>query len=154
MVRESALRQGLTLTSEIAPSVGLIEGDERKIKQIIFNLLSNAVKFTPDGGRVTLAARTVDEHVEIAVRDTGVGIDTAHQERIFEEFYQVGAAKTQEGTGLGLALTRSLVALHGGRLSVTSTPGEGSTFTVILPLHQAEAAVDTAPAMTREAVES
>jgi signal transduction histidine kinase len=154
MVRESAARQGLTLTSEIAPSVGLIEGDERKIKQIIFNLLSNAVKFTPDGGRVTLAARAIDDHVEIAVRDTGVGIDTAHQEKIFEEFYQVGAAKTQEGTGLGLALTRSLVHLHGGRLSVTSTPGEGSTFTVILPLHQADAAVEDAPAMTGKAVEA
>jgi signal transduction histidine kinase len=154
MVRESAARQGLTLVSEIAPSIGLIEGDERKIKQIIFNLLSNAVKFTPDGGRVTLAARTAGDHVEIAVRDTGVGIDTEHQEKIFEEFYQVGAAKTQEGTGLGLALTRSLVELHGGHLSVKSTPGEGSTFTVILPLHQAGAAPETAPAMTAEAAEA
>ncbi|MGH2408508.1 MAG: sensor histidine kinase [Candidatus Limnocylindrales bacterium] len=154
MVRESALRQGLTLSSEIAPSIGLIEGDERKVKQIIFNLLSNAVKFTPDGGRVTLAARTVGDHVEIAVRDTGVGIDTEHQEKIFEEFYQVGAAKTQEGTGLGLALTRSLVQLHGGRLTVKSTPGEGSTFTVILPLHQAGATAEAGPAMSAEAVQA
>ena len=155
MVRESAARQGLSLVSEIAPSIGLIEGDERKVKQIIFNLLSNAVKFTPDGGRVTLAARTVGDHVEVAVRDTGVGIDAEHQDKIFEEFYQVGAAKTQEGTGLGLALTRSLVQLHGGRLTVKSKPGEGSTFTVILPLHQAGATTEAVPAATStEAVQA
>ena len=105
--------------------------------------------------RVTLAARTVGDHVEVAVRDTGVGIDAEHQDKIFEEFYQVGAAKTQEGTGLGLALTRSLVHLHGGRLTVKSKPGEGSTFTVILPLHQAGAADEAVPAATStEAVQA
>ena len=140
MVRERAVNHGLTLATEIDASVGLIEGDERKVKQIIFNLLSNAVKFTPEGGGVTLAARTVDDHVEISVRDTGVGISPEDQVRIFDEFYQVGGGKQQEGTGLGLALTRGLVELHRGRLTVQSAPGAGSTFTVLLPLNQATAA--------------
>jgi signal transduction histidine kinase len=139
MVRERATRQGLSLATETDPSVGLMEGDERKVKQILFNLLSNAVKFTPGGGRVTLAATADDGHVEISVRDTGVGISAEDQVRIFEEFTQVGAGATQEGTGLGLALTRRLVELHHGRLSVASEPGAGSTFTVRLPLRQAGA---------------
>jgi signal transduction histidine kinase len=139
MVRERATRQGLRLTTETDPSVGLMEGDERKVKQILFNLLSNAVKFTPSGGSVTLAATADDGQVEISVRDTGVGISAEDQARIFEEFTQVGKGATQEGTGLGLALTRRLVELHHGRLSVASEPGAGSTFTVWLPLRQARA---------------
>jgi len=140
MVRERATRQGISVTIATDPSVGLVEGDERKVKQILFNLLSNAVKFTPGGGRVMLAASAADGQVEISVRDTGVGISAEDQERIFEEFYQVGASRTQEGTGLGLALTRRLVELHHGRLSVESDPGVGSTFTITLPLHQTEVA--------------
>jgi signal transduction histidine kinase len=139
MVRERATRQGVGLTTETDLSVGLMEGDERKVKQILFNLLSNAVKFTPGGGRVTLAATADDAQVEISIRDTGVGISAEDQVRIFEEFTQVGKGATQEGTGLGLALTRRLVELHHGRLSVASESGAGSTFTVWLPLRQAGA---------------
>jgi signal transduction histidine kinase len=142
MVRERAIRQGVALQTEIDPLLGWFEGDERKVKQILFNLLSNAVKFTPDGGRVTLAARIDGEQVEIDVRDTGVGIGPDDQIRIFDEFYQAGSGKTQEGTGLGLALTRRLVELHGGQLRVKSAPGEGSTFTVILPMRRGAAAPD------------
>jgi len=138
MVRERATRQGVALLTHVDPSVGLLDADERKIKQILFNLLSNAVKFTPAGGQVTLAARTVGDTVEIAVADTGVGIGAEEQARIFDEFYQVGPGMTQEGTGLGLALTRRLVELHHGQLRVESAPGEGSTFTVVLPLRQPE----------------
>jgi signal transduction histidine kinase len=144
MVRERATRQGVSLTTQTDPSVGLIEGDERKVKQILFNLLSNAVKFTPGGGRVTLAATADDAQVEISVGDTGVGISAEDQVRIFEEFYQAGPGATQEGTGLGLALTRRLVELHHGRLSVASEPGAGSTFTVRLPLRQTVAAAGSA----------
>jgi signal transduction histidine kinase len=152
MVRERATRQGVSLTTAIDPSVGLLEADERKVKQILFNLLSNAVKFTPRNGRVTVAARTIDDHVQISVRDTGVGISAADQVRIFEEFYQVGPGKTQEGTGLGLALTQRLVELHHGRLSVESEPGAGSTFTITLPLHQAVVAAEIASATAGESV--
>jgi len=152
MVRERATRQAVILTTAIDHSVGLLEGDERKVKQIIFNLLSNAVKFTPGGGQVTVAARANDMDVEISVRDTGVGISAEDQDRIFEEFYQVGAGKTQEGTGLGLALTRRLVELHHGRLSVESEPGVGSAFTVTLPLRQAQSEAEIAAAIAEEPV--
>jgi signal transduction histidine kinase len=152
MVRERGVRQGVGLSAAIDPSVGLLEADERKVKQILFNLLSNAVKFTPSGGQVTLTATAVEDEVEISVRDTGVGINAEDQVRIFEEFYQVGRAKTQEGTGLGLALTRRLVELHHGRLSVESEPGVGSTFTVALPLRQPDAAGEIAPATAGEPV--
>jgi signal transduction histidine kinase len=135
MVRERATRQGVDLITDIDPAVGLVEGDERKIKQVLFNLLSNAVKFTPQGGRITLAAHCTAAAVEITVSDTGIGIGADDQARIFDEFYQVGRAKTQEGTGLGLALTKRLVELHQGELRVESAPGAGSTFTVVLPLH-------------------
>ncbi len=134
MVRERATRQGVDLITDIDPAVGVVEADERKIKQVVFNLLSNAVKFTPQGGRITLAARCTADAVEIAVTDTGIGIGADDQTRIFDEFYQVGRAKTQEGTGLGLALTKRLVELHHGELHVESAPGAGSTFTVVLPL--------------------
>jgi signal transduction histidine kinase len=152
LVRERAIRQGVGLSAAIDPSVGLLDGDERKVKQILFNLLSNAVKFTPGGGQVTLTAKVVQDEVEISVRDTGIGISTEDQVRIFEEFYQVGPAKTQEGTGLGLALTRRLVELHHGRLSVDSEPGIGSTFTVTLPLRQPDTAGEIAPATAAEPV--
>jgi len=150
MVRELATRQRLLLTMAVDPSVGTLEADERKVKQILFNLLTNAVKFTPVGGQVTLAASVVDDQIEISVRDTGVGINAEDQVKIFEEFYQVGPAKTQEGTGLGLALTRRLVELHNGRLGVESKPGAGSTFTVTLPLRQPGAAGEIVPSTAAE----
>jgi signal transduction histidine kinase len=151
MVRERATRQGTGLTVALDGSVGAMEGDERKVKQILFNLLSNAVKFTPSGGKVTLAARAADEQVVISVHDTGIGIGAEDQEKIFEEFYQVGNSRTQEGTGLGLALTRRLVELHHGRLTVESESGIGSTFTATMPLHQAGVAHEVSTARAAEA---
>ena len=144
MVRERATRQGIGLIVATDDSVGGMEGDERKVKQILFNLLSNAVKFTPNGGKVTLATRATEEQVVIAVHDTGIGIGADDLDKIFEEFYQVGASRTQEGTGLGLALTRRLVELHGGQLTVESELGVGSTFTVTIPRHHAGVAPETA----------
>ncbi|MBA3652563.1 MAG: HAMP domain-containing histidine kinase [Actinobacteria bacterium] len=131
MVRERATSHGITLECEADDTVGEINADERKMRQVVFNLLSNAVKFTPDGGRVRASARRVDGHVEVAVADTGIGIPDAHRDRIFEEFEQ--ASTQHEGTGLGLALARRFVELHGGRIWVDSEPGEGSVFTVSLP---------------------
>jgi signal transduction histidine kinase len=114
----------------------------------VFNLLSNAVKFTPDGGRVAVSARRVGDMAEVAVADSGVGIDPADQERIFEEFRQAGH---QEGSGLGLALARSLVALHSGHLRVASEPGSGSTFTFTLPVRQAPKAAGPENALAQPA---
>ncbi len=133
MVRERATRHGVALELDVAPEVGEIEADERKVKQVVFNLLSNAVKFTPDGGRVDLSARLVGDSVQVGVTDTGIGIDAADQRRIFEEFQQAGQ---REGSGLGLPLARSFVALHGGALWVESERGAGSTFTFTLPVRQ------------------
>jgi signal transduction histidine kinase/CheY-like chemotaxis protein len=131
MVRERAANHGITLGLEVGPEVGTVRADERKIKQVVFNLLSNAVKFTPDGGRIDVACHCRDDRLEVSVKDTGIGIAPADQERIFDEFQQAGQL---EGSGLGLALARTFVALHGGDLRVESEPGNGSTFTFTLPL--------------------
>ncbi|CAG0941306.1 MAG: Sensor histidine kinase RcsC [Rhodocyclaceae bacterium] len=136
LVRERALRHDIRLSLEVAPEVGEIVADERKVKQIVVNLLSNAVKFTPDGGSVTLSACRTVEGVEVAVSDTGVGIAAEDQAAVFEEFRQVGRdyLSKHEGTGLGLALAKRFVELHGGRIAVASAPGCGATFTFTLPL--------------------
>jgi signal transduction histidine kinase len=139
LVRERALRRGIFLEQSIDPRLGEIQGDERKIKQVLLNLLSNAIKFTPEGGRVGVRAAPVDERVEVAVSDTGVGIAPEDHEAVFEEFRQVGAAeKRAEGTGLGLALARRFIELHGGRIWVESQIGAGSTFTFTLPVCHGE----------------
>jgi signal transduction histidine kinase len=135
LVRERAQRHGIALEVDAADSLGEIHADERKVKQILLNLLSNALKFTPDGGRVAVAAKRADGAAEISVADTGIGIAAADQELIFEEFRQAQAkpGQAREGTGLGLALTRKFVEMHGGRISVESEPGKGATFTFTLP---------------------
>ncbi len=135
LVRERATRHGIRLEAAIEPPVGVIEGDERKIKQILLNLLSNALKFTPEGGRVAVRAAVANGAVEVSVSDTGIGIAPEDQEAIFEEFRQAGEdyARKREGTGLGLALARKFVELHGGKIWVTSAVGQGATFTFTLP---------------------
>ncbi len=106
------------------------------MKQVLLNLLSNAVKFTPEGGTITMSAVLNDGMVEISVADTGIGIAPEDQAAVFEEFRQVGTdyARKREGTGLGLALARRLVELHGGSLTLQSEPGKGSTFTFTIPV--------------------
>ena len=134
LVRERAGRRGVTLRTAVGAEVGMIRGDERKIRQVLLNLLSNAIKFTPEGGRIEVGAAPADGAVEVSVSDTGVGIAPEDQEAVFEEFRQVGAsAAKQEGTGLGLALCRKFIELHGGTIRVTSAVGAGSTFTFSLP---------------------
>jgi signal transduction histidine kinase len=134
LVRERALRRGIALHHVIDNRVAGIRADERKVKQVLLNLLSNAIKFTPEGGGIEVRAAPVDGMVEVSVTDTGVGIAPEDQEAAFEEFRQVGTAdKKAEGTGLGLALSRKFIELHGGRISVRSQLGTGSTFTFTLP---------------------
>jgi signal transduction histidine kinase len=140
LVRERAQRHGIRLDLDADPGLGQLYADERKFKQIMLNLLSNAVKFTPEGGRVGVTARANGSAVEIAVADSGVGIAAADQEAIFEEFKQVGSdyTKKAEGTGLGLALTKRFIELHGGAIRVESAPGKGSTFTFTLPIRHGQ----------------
>jgi signal transduction histidine kinase len=134
MVRESAIKNGVQLSLELAPDVNGVRGDERRVRQIVFNVLSNAVKFTPAGGSVAVAAANVNGEVHVSVTDTGPGIAPEDQERIFEEFQQTEVGVQQrEGTGLGLALSKRLVELHGGRIWVESEPGHGSRFVFTLP---------------------
>jgi signal transduction histidine kinase len=142
LVRERAQNHGIQLALEVDPKVGVIQADERKVKQVVLNLLSNAVKFTPDGGKIAMRATLDTDHVAVAVHDTGIGIAPEDQEAVFEEFKQVGRdyTKKAEGTGLGLALTRRIVELHGGRIWLESAPGKGSTFTFTLPLTQEKGA--------------
>jgi len=134
LVRERATRRGVALDLAVDERLGEFVGDERKIRQVLLNLLSNAVKFTPEGGRVGVAATLADGAVQIAVSDTGIGIAPEDQEAIFEEFRQVGTdyAQKREGTGLGLALAKKFVELHGGKIWVRSAVGKGSTFAFTL----------------------
>jgi signal transduction histidine kinase len=135
LVRERALRRGIALHHVIDGRVADIRADERKVKQVLLNLLSNAIKFTPEDGRIEVRAARADGMVEVSVTDTGVGIAPEDQETVFEEFRQVGTAdKKAEGTGLGLALSRKFIELHGGRIWVISQVGVGSTFTFTLPV--------------------
>ena len=140
LVRERAQRHGIGLDLKVDGALGNFRADERKFKQIMLNLLSNAVKFTPEGGKVSIAAKLNGSAVEVSVSDTGVGIAPEDQAIVFEEFRQVGRDYTRkaEGTGLGLALTRRFVELHGGILSLASTPGKGSTFTFTLPIRHGQ----------------
>ena len=118
---------------------GSLVADRLRVKEILYNLLSNAVKFTPEGGLIWVESAVHDGYLRVTVGDTGIGIVPEEQELIFENFYQVGSTTkgTREGTGLGLPITRKLVELHGGKMSLRSTPGEGSQFTFTLPLQGA-----------------
>ncbi|MCC6210055.1 MAG: HAMP domain-containing protein [Burkholderiales bacterium] len=135
LVKERAQRHGIELSLLADDAIGSFRADERKFKQIMLNLLSNAVKFTPEGGKVGVRARAVGDAVEVAVADTGVGISAEDQKSVFDEFKQVGRdyTKKAEGTGLGLALTKRFIELHGGSIRLESSPARGSTFTFSIP---------------------
>ncbi|HTD86159.1 MAG TPA: PAS domain S-box protein, partial [Candidatus Binatia bacterium] len=140
IARALANKKRIALVAEVDPAMPKVLADQSKFKQILYNLLSNAVKFTPEAGAVTTRAELVNGALRVAVSDTGIGIRKENQQRIFLEFEQVDSsyARQQEGTGLGLALTRKLVELHGGRIWVESegVEGRGSTFWFELPLER------------------
>jgi signal transduction histidine kinase len=139
LIRERAGRRSIALHLSVDERLGQMRADERKLRQVVLNLLSNAIKFTPEGGRIGVAAVPRDEFVEVSVSDTGVGIAPEDQEAVFEEFRQVGAAaKKVEGTGLGLALSRKFIELHGGSIWLQSQVGIGSTFTFTIPVRRCE----------------
>ncbi|WP_330218138.1 sensor histidine kinase [Phenylobacterium zucineum] len=149
LVRNRAESAGLTLVLDFV-ELPEVEADYRAVKQVLLNLLSNAIKFTPRGGRITLRAERRDDplgqRVRVSVQDTGIGIAPEDLERLARPFEQVESqhAKTQQGTGLGLALTKAFVELHGGLLDLKSAPGQGTTASFSLPVRQSRGAAMTA----------
>jgi PAS domain S-box-containing protein len=133
-VRDRAIAQGLKLTCEIDSVAAICTADERRIKQMLINLLNNAIKFTPEG-EVSLSVKKVPKGMTFTISDTGIGIDPSQLQFLFEPFKQLDSKlnRQYEGTGLGLALTQKLARLHGGDVTVTSTLGVGSQFTLFLP---------------------
>jgi len=150
MFRERAVRQGLRLVADVDSNVRMIVADERRLKQMLYNLLSNAIKFTPEGGEVRVTVHPKENSVVLIVADTGIGIPLDEQRKIFDSFYQMDStlSKNAQGTGLGLAMVRQIVELHGGTVSVTSEPGQGSSFIVTLP----QAPTTTADDETQNAI--
>ena len=141
LIKNRAETAGLGVAIDV-PALPEVEGDYRALKQVLLNLLSNAVKFTPRGGQITLAAEgrreSMGERVKISVRDTGIGIAPHDLARLARPFEQIESqhSKTQQGTGLGLALSKSLIEMHGGVLEIESQPGVGTTVSFLLPVRQ------------------
>jgi signal transduction histidine kinase len=127
-----AEKKRLWLRAQLPANLGLITADHVRFRQILYNLLSNAIKFTPEGG-VDISTHIEGNKLHLAIADTGVGIANADRNRIFIEFSQLNPAQ-QEGTGLGLVLTKRLIEAHGGEIGFESEPGKGSVFHVFLPL--------------------
>ncbi|MGO8917049.1 MAG: PAS-domain containing protein [Stellaceae bacterium] len=136
LMRDRAEAAGLRLVQELPPGLPQLQGDSRRLKQILLNLLSNAVKFTPSGGRVTIrASHHLGEGFRLTVEDTGIGIAKHDLDKAMRPFGQIDSrlARKYQGTGLGLPLARSMAELHGGKLELDSAPGQGTTATIWLP---------------------
>jgi signal transduction histidine kinase/ActR/RegA family two-component response regulator len=137
MLRERATAHSIDLRVELGRRLGAVDADELRFKQVVLNLVSNAVKFTPDGGSVVICAEEVDTDLHVSVKDTGIGIPVEDRERIFESFQQGGrGASREEGTGLGLTLSRRIVELLGGRMWLESEVGVGSTVGFSIPMRR------------------
>ena len=143
----AAHAKDIVIDSRLDPAPARINGDPGRLQQVVWNLLTNAIKFTPAGGRVGVALRRVDDHVELSVSDTGIGIPASYLPQVFDRFSQRDSSTTRAfgGLGLGLAISKQLVELHGGSIRVESEgEGCGSTFTVELPLPAAPIAKEQA----------
>ncbi len=148
LIGERARRRNIAITTQYESDDLMVRGDRVKLGQVFTNLLTNAVKFNRDGGRITLTARPIaGGFVEVEVNDTGIGIPPEEQEKIFERFYQVeaGPRRRYEGTGIGLAIVRDILRLHGGSIRVESVAGEGATFVFTLPIARRASAAESLP---------
>ena len=136
--RMSAEEKHQTLYVDIASGLSLVMGSARRLEQVVTNLLTNAIKYTPEGGKVWVCLRAEGPYLMLQVRDTGIGVPLEDQQHIFEKFYRVQTDETAGigGTGLGLAIVKSVVEKHGGRVWVESAPGQGSTFSMLLPVQR------------------
>jgi signal transduction histidine kinase len=134
-VESLATGKRLALTIDVAPNLSRGHGDERRLTQVLLNLVGNAIKFT-DKGEVAIKATAADGSFTVAVRDTGPGIATSDQDKIFGEFQQADSSITRKkgGTGLGLSIAKRIIGMHGGRIWVESDVGKGSTFAFTIPV--------------------
>jgi signal transduction histidine kinase len=138
MISKRAEGAEVQIVSDLAARVPKIDADPLRLRQVLLNLLSNAVKFTPRGGRIAIAIAVVAGELRVTVADTGIGMAPEDIPRALEPFTQLGrnARQGQEGTGLGLPISKTLIELHGGRFDIASAPGRGTTVTISLPLHR------------------
>ncbi|HYF64702.1 MAG TPA: ATP-binding protein, partial [Herpetosiphonaceae bacterium] len=138
----SAEQRGVRLSIEAGAAIPAIEADPEQMARVLNNLVSNALRYTPAGGQVTLAARSVAAGVELEVADTGEGIAAEHLPNIFERFYRADSSRHEHtgGSGLGLTIVKSIVELHGGSIRADSREGQGTRFTITLPASQAPVA--------------
>ena len=133
-----ARAKNIEMTTDVDSDMPLAMADPSRLRQVLFNLVSNAIKFTPEGGRITVDVVNLEQSVTISVSDTGPGLLPEEAERIFQPYERGSAGAEDEGAGLGLTLARSLTELQGGRIWVKSTPGKGSTFSVLIPAAKIE----------------
>jgi signal transduction histidine kinase len=131
LTSERARSRDLQINLRCPPDIGVIEADERRLKQALFNLISNGIKFTPPGGAITIAAERREDTLLLSVADTGIGIAPAEQDRVFEKFER---GVRRPGAGLGLSLVKSLIELHGGSVTIESASGCGTRITCRLPV--------------------
>ena len=131
--KQQADRAGIRLAAETPASALTIIGDAERLERALGNLVANALKFTPEGGTIIVGASGSDDEIAISVRDTGIGIDPEQQPRVFERFYKADRGRGGGGIGLGLAIVKHIVLAHEGHVSVESSAGRGSTFTMRLP---------------------
>src|SRR5438045_9171934 len=148
-----ARQQGLQLRTVGAADAGVIKADRSKFKQVLYNLLSNAVKFAPAPGSITVTVKDSPEHLTVSVEDTGIGMKPEDLPKLFREFEQLDGSYTRryQGTGLGLALCRRFVEMHGGRIWAESRFGKGSTFTFTIPRQPRPRAVEAASGESEQA---
>jgi signal transduction histidine kinase len=132
----------IDLTLTLPPKAPKVRGDKQRLSVLLMNLIGNAIKYTPENGTVQVTLTASEQRVAVSVRDTGIGIAPEDQPHVFEKFYRASNDKVQAvaGTGLGLAIAREVARLHGGDIHLQSEPGQGSTFTVELPVSNTEAA--------------
>lgn len=142
LIQERIRENGLELAFNCSDKIGKIDGDERRLRQVMFNLLSNAMKFTHEGGKIGFGARQADnEEILFWVQDNGVGIPLEEQKVVFDKFYKAGSSKAHKsGTGLGLTVVKNFITLHGGRVELESKPGEGTRVNFYLKQHNPELA--------------
>ena len=132
-LRVTAREKNLRLILELENNLEPILGDEDQMQRALWNLVSNAIKFTPNGGSVSVVSETREKHVILQVKDTGTGIPQEELSSLFSEFRRLEGAVNTEGTGLGLFIVKTIVEVHGGTVTVQSTLGAGTTFTILLP---------------------